>query len=129
MNYLRHKCGIETVIYLTSREKFISEGLSEAEADSKAREILDDPDSTVREEYLEEMAEFARDDPDLYGSYVGRSHEHSSIIGGIKVNEQTKKLETEDQDIDDLLDSVNKKKKRGHPYDKAFIVSYNFSYY
>ena len=110
---------------MTSREQFIHEGLSEADADTKAREILDDPDSTVREEYLEEMVEFARYDPDLYESYVGRSHEHSSIIGGIKVNEKTKKLETEDQDIDDLLTSVNSKDetmKRGGAYKNAFIV-------
>ena len=116
---------------MTSREQFIHEGLSEADADTKAREILDDPDSTVREEYLEEMVEFARYDPDLYESYVGRSHEHSSIIGGIKVNEKTKKLETEDQDIDDLLTSVNSKDenmKRGGAYKHAFIVSYNIKF-
>ena len=65
------------------REKFINEdNLSDNEADKKARAILNDPDNKIRETYLKEMADFARTTPDLYHSYVGRSHESSSIIGG-----------------------------------------------
>lgn len=77
-----NSCGIETVIYLKEREKFKAAGYSDKEADAKAREILNNPNNNIRENYLKELVTYAYKQPHLFESYVGRQHESSSIIGG-----------------------------------------------
>ena len=69
---------------MINREHYIAAGLSEANADKKARDDLENPSSNIREKYLKEMSDFARTRPDLYDTFKGRSLEHSTIIGGIK---------------------------------------------
>jgi hypothetical protein len=115
-----NKCGIETVIYLTQREKCIAQGCSPEEADTRAREYLSNEKNDPRHLYLKEVVINAIKNQNLYESYVGRSHERSKngrlIIGGGTSNKKpssnyVKSRTTQNNKIKENKNKENKKKK------------------